>query len=138
MVLTVHIHSFGYLLSGIPADPSGHGGGFVFDCRGLPNPGRETVYQSMTGLDALVREYMNLFPEVRRFAETSAALVQQTIQSYQEQQFTHLMVSFGCTGGQHRSVYQTELLKQQLSGQEGLIVQVTHLEQQRWPQQNSI
>ena len=133
MALTVHIHSFGYSLSGIPADPSGHGGGFVFDCRGLPNPGREPAYQLMTGLDAPVQEYLSRFPEVDRFAQSSAALVQQTIDSYHAQYFSHLMVAFGCTGGQHRSVYQTERLRQYLSGQEGLIVQVTHLEQSLWP-----
>ena len=134
MALIVHIHSFGFHVSGIPVDSTGHGGGFVFDCRGLPNPGREAVYRSMTGLDVPVQEYFSHFPEVRRFAETAATLVEQTIQSYQKQNFTNLMVSFGCTGGQHRSVYQAELLRQQLIHQEETLVKVTHMEQERWPQ----
>ena len=135
MALTVHIHSFGFRVSGIPADSTDHGGGFVFDCRGLPNPGREAIYRSMTGLDAPVQEYFSHYPQVQRFAETATVLVEQTIQSYQEQNFTHLMVSFGCTGGQHRSVYQAELLREQLVRQEGVLVKVTHVEQERWPQQ---
>ena len=84
MLLTVHIHSFSFRVSGIPADSAGNGGGFVFDCRGLPNPGREEVYRSMTGLDAPVQKYFSHFPEVQRFAETARGLVEQTIQSYQK------------------------------------------------------
>jgi len=134
MTLTVHIHSFGFRVSGIPADPSGHGGGVVFDCRGLPNPGRDERDHSLTGLDAAVQEYFHQFSEVQKFADTALVLVNQTIQSYQKQNFTHLMVSFGCTGGQHRSVYQAEWLRQHLLPLDGVLVKLTHLEQPRWPQ----
>ncbi len=134
MTLTVHIHSFGFRVSGIPADPTDHGGGFVFDCRGLPNPGREAQYHSLTGLDAAVQQYFSQYPEVQRFSDTALVLVKQTIQSYQKQNFTNLMVSFGCTGGQHRSVYQAELLRQHLISLAGVLVKLTHVEQPRWPQ----
>ena len=132
-MLTVYLQSFSYLLSGIPKDPAGHGGGFVFDCRGLPNPGREAHYQTMTGLDAPVQEYFRQFPVVQEFADACALLVEQTVWSYRERRFEGLMVAFGCTGGQHRSVYQAELLRQRLRQEEGVCLEMTHQEQRRWP-----
>lgn len=133
-MLTIYLQSFGYPLSGIPKDTAGHGGGFVFDCRGLPNPGRELQYQAMTGLDAPVQEYFRRFPVVEQFAHACAFLVEQTVRSYRERDFEALMVSFGCTGGQHRSVYQAELLRQHLMKEDGVRLELNHQEQERWPQ----
>ncbi len=133
MTLAIRIYSFGYRRSGIPADSSENGGGFVFDCRGLPNPGREEIYQSVTGLDAPVQEYLKKFPVVQAFADSCHSLVQLTVANYLERQFTNLMVSFGCTGGQHRSVYQAELLRTHLQGQKGISLQVIHTERSQWP-----
>lgn len=102
--LTVSIWSFSYK-KGIPTDTSGNGGGFVFDCRGLPNPGRLDNLKEFTGLDEPVSEYLKQQKEVTTFAEKSQSLVGQTIENYLMRGFNHLMVSFGCTGGKHRSVY---------------------------------
>ncbi len=132
MALTVHLHSFGYLLSGIPQDPAGNGGGFVFDCRGLPNPGKEEQYRFLSGLERPVQQYFQQIPAVAQFAEACALLVEQTMRSYRTLEFTDLMVSFGCTGGQHRSVYQAEWLGQRLAGQDGVVVVVTHQEKPHW------
>lgn len=132
MALTVHLQSFGYLLSGIPEDPAGNGGGFVFDCRGLPNPGKEEPFRYLSGLDRPVQQYFRQFPVVKRFADTCSLLVEQTIERYLSMNFTDLVVSFGCTGGQHRSVYQSELLARRLARHDDVVVVVTHTEKSHW------
>ena len=105
--LTVQVQSFSFK-KGIPQDPSPNGGGFVFDCRALPNPGREPQYRTFTGQDACVIEYLERFPAIDSFREHVFALTDQSVDNYLERHFDHLMVSFGCTGGQHRSVYFAE------------------------------
>ena len=105
--LTVQVQSFSFK-KGIPQDPSPNGGGFVFDCRALPNPGREPQYRAFTGQDACVIEYLEQYPAIDTFREHVFALAEQSIDNYLERHFDHLMISFGCTGGQHRSVYFAE------------------------------
>jgi len=105
--LTVQVQSFSFK-KGIPQDPSPNGGGFVFDCRALPNPGREPQYRAFTGQDACVIEYLEQYPAIDTFREHVFALADQSIGNYLERHFDHLMISFGCTGGQHRSVYFAE------------------------------
>ncbi len=105
--LTVRVQSFSYKKA-IPNDPSPNGGGFVFDCRALPNPGRDPKFKTFTGKDACVQEYLDQYPAVETFKEHVFAIVDQSIDNYLERHFDHLMVSFGCTGGQHRSVYFAE------------------------------
>lgn len=108
--LTVNIFSFSYLQQGIPADTSGNGGGFVFDCRALPNPGREERFRLLTGKDEAVRQYLETSPLVHDFLQSAEKMVRQSIDDYLQRGFTHLSVGFGCTGGQHRSVYCAEKL----------------------------
>ena len=128
-VLTVKITSFSYR-SSIPADNSGNGGGFVFDCRALPNPGRSDQYKEKTGLDPDVSGYLESFPEVHSFFAQAYRLVELSIENYLQRGFQHLMVSFGCTGGRHRSVYLANRMYNQLLKDQRISVEVQHTEQQ--------
>ncbi len=103
--LNISIHSFGYKKSGIPRDETENNGGFVFDCRGLPNPGRLEALKKSTGLEENVRNFLESHATVKAFIDLALSIVQINIDNYIERDFTHLMISFGCTGGQHRSVY---------------------------------
>ncbi len=133
MALTLHLYSFGYHFSGVPTDPTGNGGGFVFDCRCLPNPGRFTEYQRLTGLDVQVCDFLDEASEVQEFAQQCLQLVQLAIRQYQQRGFTDLMVAFGCTGGQHRSVYQAEKLRSRLVHIPDLHIELIHTERENWP-----
>jgi aminoglycoside/choline kinase family phosphotransferase len=136
--LTVRIFSFSFH-RGLPRDDSGNGGGFVFDGRSLPNPGREERFKMLTGKDAPVAEYLHQQESVRQFLAMAVALVDASVTSYQQRGFKHLMVSFGCTGGQHRSVYLAEQLAKHLRGKsesksgfnDGVEVVVRHREQEQ-------
>jgi len=114
-MLKIRISSFSFIYGSIPQDPSGNGGGHVFDCRALPNPGRYEEYKSLTGMDEPVAEYLMKEKEVEEFLLQVNAIVDQSVSKYLERGFTDLMVSFGCTGGQHRSVFSAEMLSQYLA-----------------------
>lgn len=131
--LTVLVYSFSYR-RGYPEDVSGHGGGFVFDCRALPNPGRQPEYRAVTGRDAGVRAYLEQQDETEVFWKNVQELVGTQIRTYLGRNFTALTVSFGCTGGQHRSVYFSERL-QHFLGQEfpDVRVRLFHREEPYWP-----
>ena len=124
--LVVRIFSFSFH-QGVPRDESGNGGGFVFDGRSLPNPGREERFKSLTGKDAPVIDYLNQQETVHQFMASALSLVDASIASYQQRGFKNLMVSFGCTGGQHRSVYLAEQMAKRLRAKPGLEVVVRHL-----------
>ena len=125
--LCIQVCSFGYHVTGIPHDSSGHGGGFVFDCRGLPNPGRDPQFRRMTGEDEAVQKMLDSYPEVASFLDHAAALVKINAANYISRGFERLMVSFGCTGGQHRSVFCAQRLAQRLRA-DGYQVELLHLD----------
>jgi aminoglycoside/choline kinase family phosphotransferase len=125
-VLTVRIFSFSFR-RGIPKDETGHGGGFVFDARCITNPGREDEFKPLTGKDAPVIEFLDHQEGVREFLSSALSLVETSIRTYQRRGFNSLSVSFGCTGGQHRSVYFAEQLAKRLAGAQGVEVIVRHL-----------
>jgi aminoglycoside/choline kinase family phosphotransferase len=124
--LAVRIFSFSFH-RGLPKDDSGNGGGFVFDGRSLPNPGREERFKSLTGKDAPVIDYLNQQESAHQFLASVMSLVDSSVSDYQRRGFKHLMVSFGCTGGQHRSVYLAEQLAKHLRNRNGVEVTVRHL-----------
>jgi aminoglycoside/choline kinase family phosphotransferase len=124
--LVVHIFSFSFH-QGLPKDETGNGGGFVFDGRSLPNPGREERFKTLTGKDAPVIDYLNQQESVHQFLASVLSLVDASISNYQQRSFKNLMVSFGCTGGQHRSVYLAEQLAKRLRSRNGVEVAVRHL-----------
>ncbi|WP_336664239.1 RNase adapter RapZ [Elizabethkingia meningoseptica] len=104
-MLKIEIHSFSYKKGGIPKDNSGNGGGFVFDCRGILNPGRIEEYKQQTGNDVPVQEYLEQKTRIQDFLDAVYAIVSINIDDYLARGFEHLQINFGCTGGQHRSVY---------------------------------
>ena len=125
--LTVRVFSFSFH-QGLPKDETGNGGGFVFDGRSLPNPGREERFKPLTGRDAPVIEYLNQQESVHQFFASVLSLVDGSISSYQQRGFKNLMISFGCTGGQHRSVFLAEQLTKRLRLRAGLEVVLRHIE----------
>jgi len=127
--LTVEINSFSYKKTGIPKDTSGHGGGFVFDCRSLPNPGRHINYKVKTGLDKEVIDYFKDKMEMGTFVSQTVAIADQAVSNYLDRKFDHLMFSFGCTGGQHRSVYTAQKLFDYLRNKYQIRVSINHREQ---------
>jgi aminoglycoside/choline kinase family phosphotransferase len=131
--LTIQIGSFSYK-HGYPEDVSGHGGGFVFDMRALHNPGRYSEYTELCGLDPSVVAFLESVPEVRQFWEHVRDLVDMQVETYLTRGFTSLGVNFGCTGGQHRSVYFAERLAAHLRERfPELNIAVAHREARRWP-----
>ncbi len=126
--LTIAITSFAYK-NGYPADLSGNGGGFVFDCRSVRNPGKYEQYKPFTGKDATVIRFFEDDSEMEEFLTPAFLLVDRAVEKYLERKFTHLSVSFGCTGGQHRSVYSAERLATHLRNKYPVRVVIHHREQ---------
>ena len=126
--LTVKVTSFAYK-KGIPEDTSGNGGGFVFDCRAVNNPGKYERYKPFTGLDEPVIRFLEEDGEITEFLNHVYALVDASVKRYIERGFTSLSVCFGCTGGQHRSVYSAQHLAEHLNQKFGVQVNLMHREQ---------
>lgn len=123
--LTVDVMSFSYR-RGIPDDTSGNGGGFVFDCRAIHNPGRYEPYKKLTGMDAPVIDFLEKESNIADFLENAYALVDNMVDTYKKRGFTHIQVCCGCTGGQHRSVYSAEHIARHIADKFGVKVIVTH------------
>ncbi|MEA3392051.1 MAG: RNase adapter RapZ, partial [Candidatus Marinimicrobia bacterium] len=123
--LTLDISSFSYK-RGIPDDTSGNGGGFVFDCRGHNNPGRYEEYKQLNGKDKAVIEFLEEKTDIGSFLEHAKEMVEPTVNNYVKRKFTHLSVNFGCTGGQHRSVYCAAKLTEYFKERDDIIIQLNH------------
>lgn len=126
-MLLVTIYSFSYK-KGIPADASGNGGGYVFDCRSTHNPGKYEQFMQMTGLDQPVIDFLEQDGEILTFLESVDKLVDHHVERFLERGFDHLQVSFGCTGGQHRSVYCAEHLAKHLKEKYNVQINLIHRE----------
>lgn len=132
-MLLVTIYSFSFK-RGIPTDESGNGGGYVFDCRSTHNPGRYDEYKQMTGLDQPVIDFLEQDGEILTFMDSVYALVDHHVERYLERDFSNLQVCFGCTGGQHRSVYSAEHLAKHLHEKYNVRIHLIHRERgiDRW------
>ncbi|MBN9483291.1 MAG: hypothetical protein BGO70_00270 [Bacteroidetes bacterium 43-93] len=134
--LQVQISSFSYK-NGIPKDKGSHGGGYVFDCRGLLNPGRYAAYKHLTGQDEPVKQFLERETRMPDFMSNVYNLVSLNVEDYISRGFEHLSVAFGCTGGQHRSVYAAENLAAYLKSKYSIEVVVSHLNETKWVLQES-
>ena len=126
--LTVKVMSFAYK-KGIPNDTTGNGGGFVFDCRAVNNPGKYERYKPYNGLDEQVIKFLEDDGEIIDFLDHSYSLVDASVKRYIERGFTNLMVCFGCTGGQHRSVYCAQHMAEHINKKFNVKVELIHREQ---------
>ncbi len=126
--LEVRVYSFAYK-KGIPDDNSGNGGGYVFDCRAINNPGKFERYNNVTGLDEPVIRFLEEDGEMITFLDNIYPLIDRHVKRYMERDFTNLMISFGCTGGQHRSVYAAQHVAEHISKTFGVKVSLVHREQ---------
>ena len=130
--MKVAILSFSYK-RGLPEDKTGNGGGFVFDCRAMPNPYWEESLRGYTGRDKPVVDFFARFPDkVERFLDAAESLARQSIEEYRRDGREHLQIAFGCTGGQHRSVYFAERMAERLCGIDGVEVEVVHAAMPYW------
>lgn len=128
--LTITVNSFSYKNGGVPYDKSGNGGGFVFDCRALPNPGRYAEFKKSTGEDRDVIEFMDDKPDTHYFLQNVQMLVFQSIDNYMERGFKNLQINFGCTGGQHRSVFFAQTIGRMIHENYPMVnVEINHLAQ---------
>lgn len=127
--LTIRMNSFSFK-RGMPMDETGHGGGFVFDCRALPNPGKLEKYRELTGMDTEVARFLESREEVIQFRRHVREMIRQSVENYLERNFNNLMINFGCTGGRHRSVFMAEDTAQWLKKNFPVTVILRHLEQE--------
>ena len=132
--LRINIRSFSYK-NGIPEDKSGNGGGFAFDCRGILNPGRIEEFKVQTGRDKEVIDFLEKNTKMPEFIFSAIAMVEISVEDYLARNFTNLDINFGCTGGQHRSVYAADYMAKHLSEKfPGAAVKVEHVvkEEKNW------
>ncbi|MBV6426451.1 MAG: RNase adapter protein RapZ [Haliscomenobacter sp.] len=130
-LLTVEINSFSYHSTGIPEDSTGNGGGFVFDCRFIHNPGRYEPYKKLTGRDEAVINFLKQHSNIDDYLNNVFRIVDRAVEDYIDRSFTHLTVNFGCTGGQHRSVYAADELAKHVKEKYGVAVALRHIEQEK-------
>jgi len=127
--LVVKINSFSYKITGYPKDETDNGGGFVFDCRSILNPGRIEEFKKQTGRDKAVKDYLEQQTEMPEFLNSVYNIVDIAVENYIERNFDSLMINFGCTGGRHRSVYAADAVARHLRNKYNVKIELNHLEQ---------
>lgn len=130
--LKIKINSFSYLKNGYPPDPTKNGGGFVFDCRGILNPGRVEEFKKQSGLDKDVKDYLEQQTKMPLFLNSIFTLVDISVEDYIKRGFESLVINFGCTGGQHRSVYAAEAVARHLKNKFAVKVELDHINRANW------
>ena len=128
--LVVRINSFSYKLTGIPNDDTDNGGGFVFDCRGILNPGRIQEFKTQTGRDKGVMDFLEQQTKMPQFLNSVYNIIDIAVEDYMQRNFSNLQISFGCTGGQHRSVYAADALARHLKNKYGVKIDLKHIVQE--------
>ncbi|NJN33409.1 MAG: hypothetical protein HC817_03295 [Saprospiraceae bacterium] len=129
--LVVKVNSFSYRKTSYPPDPSGNGGGFAFDCRFIDNPGRFEEYKKLHGRDKPVMDYLKNQTQMEAFLQSVYAIVDKAVETYTERGFDSLMINFGCTGGQHRSVFAADATARHLKEKYGIKIELHHIEQEK-------
>jgi aminoglycoside/choline kinase family phosphotransferase len=129
--LVVQVTSFSYKKTSYPSDDSGNGGGFAFDCRFIDNPGRLEEFKKQTGRDKPVMEYLKSQTQMEAFLQNVYGIVDKAVENYLERGFDNLMINFGCTGGQHRSVYAADATAKHLKDKYGVKIELHHIEQEK-------
>lgn len=127
--LHVKVNSFSFLKTGYPKDDTANGGGFVFDCRGILNPGRIEEYKQQTGRDKPVKDYLEQQTKMPEFLNNIYNIVDIAVEDYIKRGFDNLVINFGCTGGQHRSVYAADAVVRHLKNKFGVKIELNHIEQ---------
>ncbi len=135
--LVVNISSFSFLKNGYPADDSGNGGGFVFDMRGILNPGRFDEYKYLSGLDKPVKDFLEQKTKMPDFLNSVYSIIDISVEDYIKRGFEHLSINFGCTGGQHRSVYAAEAVARHLRNKFKVKISLCHRNKQNWKTQTA-
>lgn len=130
--LVVTIKSFSFIKTGYPVDPTKNGGGFVFDMRGILNPGRFDDYKHLSGLDKPVKDFLEQQTKMPEFLNSVYSIVDISVADYISRNFEHLTINFGCTGGQHRSVYAAEAVARHLRNKFKLTIELTHANKENW------
>jgi len=130
--LLVTINSFSFIKTGYPKDETKNGGGFVFDMRGILNPGRFDAYKHLSGLDKPVKDFLEQQTKMPEFLNSVYSIIDISVEDYIKRGFEHLAVNFGCTGGQHRSVYAAEALARHLRNKFKVKIQLSHTNKENW------
>jgi len=130
--LIVDIRSFSFIKNGYPADDTGNGGGFVFDMRGILNPGRFDAYKHLSGLDKPVKDFLEQRTKMPDFLNSMFSIIDISVEEYIKRGFEHLSINFGCTGGQHRSVYAAEALARHLRNKFKVKIVLSHTNTKNW------
>ncbi len=130
--LVVTINSFSFIKTGYPKDETENGGGFVFDMRGILNPGRFDEYKHLSGLDKTVKDFLEQQTKMPDFLNSAYSIIDISVEDYIKRGFDHLTINFGCTGGQHRSVYAAEAIARHLRNKFKVKINLEHTNKENW------